>query len=308
MGAYGTGLYQDDVAADARDSYINELKKGRDNEEITEELIGKYAGEINDSDDSTVFWLALADTQWKYGRLLEKVKIKALRCIETGEDIERWRESSQSNLRKRKEMLSKLKEQLMSEQPEPKKIRIERPYICSWKIGDVYALPIKNENNRKILSNNKYILFHKVGESNWYPYHVIPIVRVKLTDDIDMNKNKFDTIEYIRVGTFPYLPDTACFPIDRTGCNSREEYLRRIEIDKSKYTFNKNGSLDIYQLELIIESKRSIPKDLIYIGNFDNVKLPNAEYVPRNPVCLPSEYIKKIEEIITKLYSYYNND
>ena len=80
MGAYGTGLYQDDVAADVRDSYINELKKGRDNEEITEELIEKYAGEINDSDDSTVFWLALADTQWKNGRLLEKVKIKALRC------------------------------------------------------------------------------------------------------------------------------------------------------------------------------------------------------------------------------------
>lgn len=307
MGAYGTGLYQDDVAADVRDSYINELKKGRDNEEITEELIEKYAGEINDSDDSTVFWLALADTQWKNGRLLEKVKIKALRCIDTGEDIERWRESSQSNLRKRQEMLSKLKEQLMSEQPEPKKIRIVRPYICSWKIGDVYALPIKNENNRKILSNNKYILFHKVGESNWYPYHVIPIVRVKLTDDIDMDKNKFDTIEYIRVGTTPYLPGTVDFRIDLTGCDSKEEYLRRIEIDKSKYKFNEKGGLIIYQLLLIITSKRNIPKDLIYVGNFENIKIPDDEYVFRRTLDIPAEYMKNIEEGITKRYSYYNN-
>ena len=76
MGAWGVKLYQDDVTCDVRDEYINWLKLKRDNEEATKIIIENNMGFIDDEEEPS-FWFALADTQWKYGRLLPEVKEKA---------------------------------------------------------------------------------------------------------------------------------------------------------------------------------------------------------------------------------------
>ena len=49
-----------------------------------------WAEEIADVDDGPVFWLALAATQWEYGRLDTSVKSKALKVIEKNKDDHRW--------------------------------------------------------------------------------------------------------------------------------------------------------------------------------------------------------------------------
>lgn len=76
MGAWGAGLYQDDVTCDIKDDYLDRLKIGYPNEEATEEVIEYNEDYIDDSDDGPLFWFALADIQWKYGRLLPQVKKK----------------------------------------------------------------------------------------------------------------------------------------------------------------------------------------------------------------------------------------
>ena len=93
MGAWGTKLYQDDVTCDVRDEYIDWLKVESDNVKVTQTVIDNNIDYIEDEEDGPLFWFALADTQWKYGRLLPEVKEKAIKYIEDGKDLERWKDN-----------------------------------------------------------------------------------------------------------------------------------------------------------------------------------------------------------------------
>ena len=64
MGAWGVGLYQDDVTCDVRSDYVNRLKVGLSNIDATKDLIELNLDFIEDPDDGPLFWLVLADTQW----------------------------------------------------------------------------------------------------------------------------------------------------------------------------------------------------------------------------------------------------
>ena len=108
MGAWGVKLYQDDVACDVKNEYIFKLKVGLSNEVITQNMINNYLV----SEDEIIFWLALADTQWRYGRLREEVKENAIKIIDSGMDLERWKENIDL-LEKRKQILFELKSQLL---------------------------------------------------------------------------------------------------------------------------------------------------------------------------------------------------
>ena len=89
MGTYGPKLYQDDLAADVREQYIDRLHGGKTGTEITREMLDEYRTEIDDRDDASVFWFALANTQWELGRLENEVKENALALIDAGVDLAR---------------------------------------------------------------------------------------------------------------------------------------------------------------------------------------------------------------------------
>src|SRR5262249_32527133 len=76
-------------------------------------------------DDGPVFWLALANLQWQFGRLDESVKAKALELIDSGEALKRWahRPVNPRDRKCRLGILAKLRQKLSSHQPAPKKIR-----------------------------------------------------------------------------------------------------------------------------------------------------------------------------------------
>lgn len=67
MGAWGTGLYSNDSACDIRGDYIDKLKRGKTNDEATQELINSNRDIMGDVEEEPLFWFALADTQWNYG-------------------------------------------------------------------------------------------------------------------------------------------------------------------------------------------------------------------------------------------------
>lgn len=73
------------------------------------QLVAAYSDAINDRDESDVFWLALAATQWKHGRLEEDVKAKALRVIASGHNLRRWTADNPEEAMKRAAVLEKLK-------------------------------------------------------------------------------------------------------------------------------------------------------------------------------------------------------
>lgn len=162
MGAWGTGLYQDDVTCDVKEDYLDRLRIGYSNEEATEEVIEMNSDFIEDEEDGPLFWLALADTQWKYGRLVPKVKREALRSIKEGKDLERWKDDKK-NYEKRKTVLKKIEEQLNSPQPPEKKVKSLSLHKAEWEVGDVLLYKIKSDEMRQHKYYNKYVLLRVVG-------------------------------------------------------------------------------------------------------------------------------------------------
>ena len=135
MGAWGTGLFSDDVAADVRDSFTDYIGEGLDAKEATARTLDEFKDALEDEDDACAVWLALAATQWKRGRLQDEAKVRALRIIESGDDLKRWDDPALVQSRSRH--LSRLKEQLMSPQPPAKKVRRQKKSSTSFRPGDI---------------------------------------------------------------------------------------------------------------------------------------------------------------------------
>lgn len=91
MGAWGPGIFSDDVAEDIRSDYRELLEDQVPDDEATRRIIGSY--EVLDSDEEHVLWLALAAAQASLGRLDDAVKQRALDVIDHGRRLERWVEA-----------------------------------------------------------------------------------------------------------------------------------------------------------------------------------------------------------------------
>lgn len=139
------------------------MKIGQSNIEATQDLIDGNLDYAEDEDDGPLFWFALADTQWKYGRLLPEVKEEAIRQIKLGTDLARWSENKKQ-YKKRKQVLEELESRLNSSQPSEKKVPKLHLQKAVWKPGDVLLYKIHTENSEitddAILNqwNNKYVL------------------------------------------------------------------------------------------------------------------------------------------------------
>lgn len=180
MGTWGTSLYANDTASDIRGDYVDKLKRGKTNEESTRELIDANRSIMGDEEEEPLFWFALADTQWNYGRLLPSVKEKALEWLEKDGDLLVWKESA-----KKKDYIAwlntrkKLKEKLLSPQPVSKKVYKYRVYHCKWRVGDVYAYRFESEYSKKRGFYGQYMIFRKIGETNtWPPSVIIPVIQI----------------------------------------------------------------------------------------------------------------------------------
>ena len=169
MSTWGCGLYQDDVTCDVKDDYLNWLRVGKTNEEATEWMLEYYKDYIDDEDDAPPFWFALADTQWKYGRLHPKVKKDALRYLELGTNLERWKEENPKLFPKRKKVLEELKERLESPMPPEKKVGKLKIFKANWDVGDLLLYQIHStteyefDDVERSKWKQKYVLFRVVA-------------------------------------------------------------------------------------------------------------------------------------------------
>jgi hypothetical protein len=132
VGTWGTGIFDDDTAADARDQWVQLLKDGVAPKEATKTVFGIY------SDDDPVVVLALAATQWTWGRIDQGVKKRALQMIRDRSALRDW-----SDARARELKLRALEEKLQSTPPAPRAIRIVTApkdwapgEILAWKVMD----------------------------------------------------------------------------------------------------------------------------------------------------------------------------
>ena len=115
MGAWGTALYSNDTASDIRGDYVDLLRRGNSNEEALKKLMEKNRYCIGDEEEEPLFWYALADTLWNYGRLTPEVKEKALYFLEHPEaELARWEDEGGKHVEAWMRTLEKLRTKLLS--------------------------------------------------------------------------------------------------------------------------------------------------------------------------------------------------
>lgn len=298
MGAWGANLYQDDVALDVKDEYKDNLRRGKTNEEAMQEIIDKYQELLEDEEDRGVFWLALADTQWNLGRLDEQVKEHALEVIELGTDLKRW-ESNEKLYNKRKEILEKLKEKLLSPQPEEKRMPKYRTYKCEWKNGDVFAYQLKSEYAKEQGLEGRYLIIQKIDEIDWYPCSTIPLVRVKITEGktIPKTEKEIDELEYIQTGFTSYERRFAGF----SALRPLKDQIKGMSFNTDEY-----GLLPEYMASIVITSKNMTKGKLTYLGNYTNITPSQNEFIPICKDNFPTVLWKNFEERLIEMYFGHN--
>lgn len=257
MGAWGTSLYANDTTCDIRSDYVDKLKRGKSNEEATKELIEKNMEIMGDKEEEPLFWFALADTQWNYGRLLANVKEKALFFLEQDEELERWRDAGDKKMTAWIKTLSKLKEKLNTPIPNEKKISKYHLFQCKWNLGDVFAYQFCGEYSKEKKLDGKYTVFRKVSEDTYWPGHIVPVVQV-----YDWIGDEIPELKIIK-----------------------KEHLLILNFMPESLLYKKNIKPQ-YTIRLITTSMKKIPHhNLTYLGNFlddDIIPFQGHDYLTGN--------------------------
>lgn len=132
VGTWGTGIFDSDLAAEIRESWRDAILDGLDPTAATERIRSVFSGSFDDDDEGVVAWLALALAQHETGRLQDDVRDRALEVIAKGADLEQWREEHAIGVKRREEVLERLRTKLIGPQPKEKRLRRTKPVVGAW--------------------------------------------------------------------------------------------------------------------------------------------------------------------------------
>lgn len=148
MGAWGTAISSNDTYADIYGEFFDLYDDGLDVAEISKKLIADNQEIINDTDDCNNFWFALAKAQWECKQLDKDIFDRVKKIIETGIDLEVWRQldAEEKDIKKRKAVLDKFLADLQTERPKAKsrKKKIIRQPV--FEKGDCLTFKLENGN------------------------------------------------------------------------------------------------------------------------------------------------------------------
>lgn len=165
MGAWGPAIFSSDTACDVRGTYEDMLCYGHTPEEAEAQTMKEMEMDRLHPEDDPDAWLALAATEWRCGRKLsDDVRAIAMALIDQPIPTDLWK-TEKLRLSRRK-ALDKLRDQLSSPLPKPKRLRPLPTIHSPWQVGDVIAVKLPEEKDRPALSG-KYalILFTEIRTS-----------------------------------------------------------------------------------------------------------------------------------------------
>jgi len=143
MGAWGSGIRQDDTVCDVIAAFEDQLKAGKSVADATESVKSKFAATIEDDDDGSLFWIALADMQWTYGSVESQILKRVEEDFAAGRSLARW-EDDQRGLSRRRAALEKFIKKIAEPNPRPKKppkIVVRPP---KFQPGDCLSIRLSN--------------------------------------------------------------------------------------------------------------------------------------------------------------------
>ena len=165
MGAWGPAIFSSDTACDVRGTYEDMLCYGHTPEEAEAQTMKEMEMDRLHPEDDPDAWLALAATEWRCGRKLsDDVRAIAMALIDQPIPTDLWK-TEKLRLNRRK-ALDKLRDQLNSPLPKPKRLRPLPTIHSPWQVGDVIAVKLPEKEERPALSG-KYalLLFTEISTS-----------------------------------------------------------------------------------------------------------------------------------------------
>jgi hypothetical protein len=144
MGSWGTGLYQDDVAVDLKDTIKLLAKLPASGDDILQILLENHDEGVSFEDDGgPTFWLVVADQFERRGIACTEAINRALAAIDGGADLRDFerRDASPGDLRKRGKTLDALAERLRSPRPMRPRPTGTRPSPFVVDVGQLYRFP-----------------------------------------------------------------------------------------------------------------------------------------------------------------------
>lgn len=165
MGAWGPAIFSSDTACDVRGTYEDMLCYGHTPEEAEAQTMKEMEMDRLHPEDDPDAWLALAATEWRCGRKLsDDVRAIAMALIDQPIPTDLWK-TEKLRLSRRK-ALDKLRDQLNSPLPKPKRLRPLPTIHSPWQVGDVIAVKLPEKEERPALSG-KYalLLFTEISTS-----------------------------------------------------------------------------------------------------------------------------------------------
>jgi hypothetical protein len=134
VGAWGTAIFADDLACDVRDGFRDLIGDGESAEEATSDLLAVYGNLLDEPGEGSVFWIALALSQSRLGRLLDEVRDQAVGVIDRCGDLAQWDGASRS---KRRQALVRARAELVGVQRAPVTVRRRVRSSTPFEPGDV---------------------------------------------------------------------------------------------------------------------------------------------------------------------------
>lgn len=149
MSAWGTGLYSDDTTCDVRDDYVQNLKHGFSAAEAAQKILDRHGALMEQTEVACLVYFALADTAWRYGRLDDGLKDKALALLHSGADLCRWQRDAPKDVAARRRVLQALDAKLRSPQPAEKPVKCCPPKSKKVRttapVGSAFSLALRHQ-------------------------------------------------------------------------------------------------------------------------------------------------------------------
>ncbi len=168
MGTWGVAIFSDDIASDVRDRYREHLGDEVPDAEATRLVLEASVEQLADGETAPIVWLALATAQSRVGRLEGRVRDEAIRVIDAGTDLPRWRDEPRA-MAKRQAALARLRDELIG--PQKPRRRIPKPIrsVCPWEPGAIVSfrrddgrhllLRVKATHGEHGVSGGRYAIF-----------------------------------------------------------------------------------------------------------------------------------------------------
>ena len=144
MGCWGMGLAQTDEFCEVYDDFMERYDEGKEPAEISAEILAEQHKEFDD-DDGVMHdvYFALAKAEWMCGTLSESILARVKEIIESGANIEFYREldATESDLKLRKKNLEKFLASIQTprEKPRARKRKGKPKELPPIKKGECYC-------------------------------------------------------------------------------------------------------------------------------------------------------------------------